>query len=94
MAVDGPENSPAHGPGVENNPDGANGARQSWDAQKSEMQEELHTLGNCLARVKMGTRMLARGDVSGDRRRQLANELSDAIVEAESAFRLLSAQLK
>lgn len=69
-------------------------ARCAWDAQRSEMQEELHTLGNCLARVKMGTRLLARTDVPLERRRQLADELSDAIVEAESAFRLLSAQLK
>ena len=94
MAVDGPDTRPAHGPGPNKNPDGANGVHQSWEAQKSEMQEELHTLGNCLARVKMGTRLLARCDVTSDRRRELADELSDAIVEAESAFRLLSAQLK
>lgn len=64
------------------------------ETRKSEMQEELHTLGNCLARVKMGTRLLARPDVPQARRHELADEISDAIVDAESAFRLLTAQLK
>ncbi|MEM6638603.1 MAG: hypothetical protein AAF610_01735 [Pseudomonadota bacterium] len=68
--------------------------RPLQDAQKNDMQEELHTLGNCLARVKMGTRLLARDDVTVERRHELADEVSEAIVEAESVFRLLAAQLK
>ena len=64
------------------------------DAPINDMHEELHALGNCLARVKMGTRLLARHDISEQRRHELADELSEAITDAESAFRLLAAQLK
>ncbi|MEL6226849.1 MAG: hypothetical protein AAFR01_07495 [Pseudomonadota bacterium] len=94
MAADSPDGRPANGSGHNNNKDDGSGAHQSLDAQKSEMQEELHTLGNCLARMKMGTRLMARSDVSSERRTELADELTEAISEAESAFRLLSAQLK
>lgn len=59
-----------------------------------EMHEELHTLGNCLAQIKIGNRLIGQVKLDDDRRRQLVEHVNDAVTEAESVFRLLSAQLK
>lgn len=64
------------------------------DERICEMQEELHALGNCLAQIKMGSRLMARADITPERRQEIFDQVSEAILDAESAFRLLSAQLK
>ncbi|MFK7886389.1 MAG: hypothetical protein AB8G16_05930 [Gammaproteobacteria bacterium] len=64
------------------------------DERICEMQEELHTLGNCLAQVKMGSRLMVSTDITPERRKEIFEEVTEAILDAESAFRLLSAQLK
>lgn len=64
------------------------------DERICEMQEELHTLGNCLAQVKMGSRLMASSEITPERRNEIFEQITEALLDAESAFRLLSAQLK
>ena len=59
-----------------------------------EMHDELHTLGNCLAQIKIGNRLIGQGKLDDERLHQLVEHVNDAVAEAESVFRLLSAQLK
>jgi hypothetical protein len=61
---------------------------------RSELQEELHTLGNALAQIKIGNRLIAREDLDPAKRREFIEEIARSIADAESVFRLLSAQLK
>jgi hypothetical protein len=61
---------------------------------RSELQEELHTLGNALAQIKIGNRLLAREELDQAKRLEFIEEIDRSIADAESVFRLLSAQLK
>ena len=61
---------------------------------RSELQEELHTLGNALAQIKIGNRLIAREELDPAKRREFIEEIDRSIADAESVFRLLSAQLK
>lgn len=73
-------------------PESATASTRMFDP--SELQEELHTLGNALAQIKIGHRLLAREDLDPARRREFIEEIDRSIADAESVFRLLSAQLK
>ncbi len=64
------------------------------DDALSEIQEELHALGNCLAQIKIGNRLIVQTGDDAARRRELVDQVNEAVAEAESVFRLLSAQLR
>lgn len=59
-----------------------------------ELQEELHTLGNALAQIKIGNRLIANEDLDPVQRLEYVEEIDRSIADALSVFRLLTAQLK
>ncbi len=64
------------------------------DEALREIHEELHALGNCLAQIKIGNRLIGQTDDDTPRRAELVNQVNEAVSEAVSVFRLLSAQLR
>ncbi len=74
-------------------PDTPKRSAMSDDALR-EVHEELHALGNCLAQIKIGNRLIGQTGDDASRRIELVNQVNEAVADAESVFRLLSAQLR